>query len=153
MYLFAVERTSVATAAILLYTATAFVVVISALAFREDLSRGKMAAVILACAGCVLVMRGYDVRALRLSLPGVAAGLASGLTYALYSIFGKTALGRYTAVTTLIYALGFGTLFLGMAAIPTGMVRLAHPAQAWWAIIYLALVTTLAAQFLYGNSG
>lgn len=149
VYLFAISRASVATAAILLYTAPAFVIIISALAFRESITGIKAVAVALAFAGCVLVVRGYDPQSLRLNLPGVLAGLASGLTYALYSIFGKTALRRYRPATTLVYALGFGTVFLGAIALATGAIRWTHSAVAWSTILYLALVTTLLAQWLY----
>jgi len=149
VYLFAISHTTVATAAILLYTAPAFVIVLSALLFREPFTRKKAAAVALAFAGCALVVRGYDPLSLRLNLPGVLAGLASGFTYAMYSIFGKTALRRYRPVTTLTYALGFGTVILGVVAVPLGAVRLSHSPAAWVSIAYLALVTTLVAQWLY----
>lgn len=149
VYLYAISRTTVATAAILLYTAPVFVIILSALLFREPFTRAKGIAVLLAFAGCVLVVRGYDPAALRVNLPGVLAGLASGLTYAMYSIFGKTALRRYSPITTLTYALGFGTVILGAAALPLGAVRLAHPSAAWASIVYLALITTLLAQWLY----
>lgn len=149
VYLYAISRTTVATAAILLYTAPVFVIILSALLFREPFTRAKGIAVLLAFAGCVLVVRGYDPAALRVNLPGVLAGLASGLTYAMYSIFGKTALRRYSPITTLTYALGFGAVILGAAALPLGAVRLAHPSAAWASIVYLALITTLLAQWLY----
>ncbi|MGH2398463.1 MAG: DMT family transporter [bacterium] len=149
VYLYAISQTSVATAAILLYTAPVFVIALSALMFGEAFTRGKTAAVAIAFAGCVLVARGYDPLSLRLNLPGVLAGLASGFTYAMYSIFGKTALRRYPPVTTLTYALGFGTVILGLVAIPIGAVRLSHGPAAWGSIIYLALVITLAAAWLY----
>lgn len=149
VYLYAISRTTIATAAILLYTAPVFVIILSALLFHEPFTRAKLIAVLLAFAGCVLVVRGYDPAGLRLNLPGVLAGLASGLTYAMYSIFGKTALRRYSPITTLTYALGFGALILGAVALPLGAVRLAHTSAAWPSIIYLALVTTLLAQWLY----
>jgi len=79
----------------------------------------------------------------------VLAGLASGLAYALYTIFGKTALRRYTPLTTLTYTLGFGTIFLGTLALATGVIPRAHPSSGWIALVYLALVTTLLAQALY----
>jgi drug/metabolite transporter (DMT)-like permease len=149
VYLYAISRTTVATAAILLYTAPAFVIVLSALLFHEPVTRRKGAAVALAFAGCALVVRGYDPASLRLNLPGVLAGLASGFTYGLYSIFGKTALRRYRPITTLTYALGIGAVALGLVALPLGAVRLGHPPAAWGGILYLALVTTLLAQWLY----
>ena len=149
VYLYAIERTSIATAAILLYTAPAFVAVLSALIFKEPLTGVRAVAVALAVAGCVLVVRGYDLVSLRLNLPGVLAGLASGFTYAMYSIFGKSALRRYSTRVTLTYALGFGTIFLGGAAVRSGAVSLVHSAETWLVILYLALVTTLLAGVLY----
>lgn len=149
VYLYAISRTTVATAAILLYTAPAFVILLSALVFREPFTRLKAAAVLLAFAGSVLVVRGYDPSSLRLNLAGILAGLASGFTYAMYSIFGKTALRRYSPITTMTYALGFGSLILGSVAFPLGAVRFSHTPAGWGSIIYLALVTTLAGQWLY----
>ena len=149
VYLYAISRTTVATAAILLYTAPAWVIVLSALLFGEPLTRLKLVAVALAFAGCILVVRGYDPASLRLNFLGVLAGLASGFTYAMYSICGKTALRRYRPITTLTYALGIGAAALGAVAIPLGAVRLAHSGPAWSGIVYLALVTTLLAQWLY----
>ncbi|OLC28992.1 MAG: hypothetical protein AUH31_07820 [Armatimonadetes bacterium 13_1_40CM_64_14] len=149
VYMIAINTSTVATAAILLYTAPAFVIVLSALLFGETLTTPKAIAVACAFIGCVLVGRGYDLSSLRLNLPGVLAGLASGLAYALYTIFGKIALRRYTPLTTLTYALGFGAIFLGTPALATGVIPQAHPSSAWMALVYLALVTTLLAQGLY----
>ena len=149
VYLYAISRTSVATAAILLYTAPIWVIVLSRVLFREPLTRGKVLAVVLAVAGCVLVVRGYDPQSLRLNLSGVLAGLAAGFTYGMYSIFGKTALRRYSPLTTLVYALGIGAAVLGGAAAAAGVISVSHSATAWAAIVYLSLVTTLLAQWLY----
>jgi len=149
VYLYAISRTSVATAAILLYTAPIWVIALSSVLFREPLTRGKVLAVVLAFAGCVLVVRGYDPQSLRLNLSGVLAGLASGFTYGMYSIFGKTALRRYSPLTTLVYALGIGAAVLGGAAAAAGVISVSHSATAWAAIVYLSLVTTLLAQWLY----
>ncbi|HLA24357.1 MAG TPA: EamA family transporter [bacterium] len=149
VYLYAISRTSVATAAILLYTAPIWVIVLSSVLFREPLTRGKVLAVVLAFAGCALVVRGYDPQSLRLNLSGVLAGLASGFTYGMYSIFGKTALRRYSPLTTLVYALGIGAAVLGGAAAAAGVISVSHSATAWAAIVYLSLVTTLLAQWLY----
>lgn len=149
VYLYAISGTTVATAAILLYTAPIWVIVLSRLLFHEPLTKGKALAVVLAFAGCVLVVRGYDPASLRLNLPGVLAGLASGFAYGMYSIFGKTALRRYSPLTTLVYALGIGAAILGAAAGAAGVISFSHTARAWTAVCYLALVTTLLAQWLY----
>jgi drug/metabolite transporter (DMT)-like permease len=67
----------------------------------------------------------------------------------MYSIFGKTALRRYSPLTTLVYALGIGAALLGGAAWAAGAIDPAPPAGAWAGILYLSLVTTLLAQWLY----
>ena len=149
VYLYAISRTSVATAAILLYTAPVWVIILSRILFGEALTRGKVLAVVLAFVGCMLVVRGYDPASLRLNLPGVLAGLASGFTYGMYSIFGKTTLRRYSPLTTLVYALGIGAFLLGAAAWAAGVLGPAHTLRAWAGILYLSLVTTLLAQWLY----
>lgn len=97
----------------------------------------------------VLVVRGYDLASLRVTLPGILAGLASGFTYALYSIFGKTVLRRYQPQTTLTYALGFGSIFLGLMTYATGQIDTTALRAGWPMIAYLGLITTLLAQFLY----
>lgn len=146
VYFTAVRLSSVATAAMLLYTAPAWVTVLARVFFAEPLGPRKVAAVLLTVAGSALVVRAYDPAALRLSLGGVAAGLAAGFTYALYSIFGKSALHRYRPLTTVLYALGFGFLFLLIAA---GGRPALPPPRALPVIVYLILVPTLLAYLLY----
>ncbi len=146
VYFTAVRLSSVATAAMLLYTAPAWVTVLARIFFAEPLGRRKVAAVLLTVAGSALVVRAYDPAALRLNLAGVAAGLAAGFTYALYSIFGKSALRRYRPLTTVLYALGFGTAFLLLAA---GGLPDVPPTRALPVIAYLILVPTLLAYLLY----
>ena len=49
----------------------------------------------------------------------LATGLLSGLTYGLYSIFGKPLAGHLEPAIILSYALGFGSVLLVLAALPT----------------------------------
>ncbi|HEX4840873.1 MAG TPA: DMT family transporter, partial [bacterium] len=79
-YLFAISQTTVATAAILLYTAPAFVILISAIVFQEPVTPTKAGALVLAFVGCALVVGAYRVESMRFSLSGVLAGLVSGFT-------------------------------------------------------------------------
>ncbi len=152
-YFTAIRLSSVATAAILLYTAPAWVVLIGRLVLGERLTARRSIALLLAFGGCALVVRAYDLTALRLNLPGVLAGLASGLTYGMYSIFGKLGLRRYDPVVVLTYALGFGTAFLlllGLAAgVPVARFAPGHVLRAAGPILYLGLVITLLPQGLY----
>jgi drug/metabolite transporter (DMT)-like permease len=153
VYFAAIELATVATAAVLLYTAPAWVVVLARVMFHEPITRMKAAAVALACVGCALVIglagpgagAASTGPAMRLGAAGLLAGLGAGLTYALYSIFGKTALRRHSALTTVVYSLAFGALFLIVAN--GGLPR--PPAASLASLAYVTLFPTAAAYLLY----
>jgi DME family drug/metabolite transporter len=145
VYFTAIALTTVATAAVLLYTAPAWVVVLARLFFGEPLTTMKTSAVGLTFAGSVLVIGAIGPAAVRLTPAGVLAGLGAGLTYALYSIFGKTALRRLSPLTTVLYTLGFGAALLIAAA--RGLPRLPHASLA--PLAYLVIVPTAIAYVLY----
>lgn len=102
-YFKAMDYMSLSAAAILLYTAPCFVILFSALLFGEKLTGQKLAAMVLAFAGCCLVSgigSGTTITPI-----GLALGLTSGICYALYSIFGRFALNRgYSSLTINFYA-------------------------------------------------
>lgn len=102
--------TSLSVAAVLLYTAPAFVMLMSAFLFKEKLSRRKLAALVLAFLGCSFVS-GIVGGAGVLSLEGILCGLGAGFGYALYSIFGRYALMRgYHSVTISFYTFLFSSI-------------------------------------------
>jgi drug/metabolite transporter (DMT)-like permease len=87
VYVTAIDLAGMSVAAVLLYTAPAWVALISTVFLGEKITLVKLVAVTLAMAGCALVARVYDVRGLQLNWLGILAGLGAGLTYALYSVF------------------------------------------------------------------
>jgi drug/metabolite transporter, DME family len=113
IYAYAIRMVGMGVAAVLQYTAPAWVALFSVLVWKESLGRKQVAALGLALVGTTLVGRAYDLDAARLNVMGIAAALASGVTYAAYVLFIKSATRRgYTARTVLVYALATGTLFL-----------------------------------------
>lgn len=102
--------TSLSVAAIFLYTAPAFVMVMSAVLFGEKFTVRKTAALILAFGGCVFVS-GITGGGSVLSTAGILYGLGAGFGYALYSIFSRYALMRgYSSVTISFYTFLFSAL-------------------------------------------
>lgn len=102
--------TSLSVAAVLLYTAPVFVMLMSAILFKEKFSMRKMAALLLAFLGCAFVS-GIVGEAGALTLSGILYGLGAGFGYALYSIFSRYALIRgYGSVTISFYTFLFSTL-------------------------------------------
>ena len=108
-YFQAINLMSLSAAAILLYTAPFFVILLSALFFGERFTSGKIVALVIAFAGCCLVSGvGGDMQ---VSGQGLLFGLGSGIGYALYSIFAKFALEKgYTTNTINLYTHSFAAL-------------------------------------------
>jgi drug/metabolite transporter, DME family len=152
VYAEAVRLTTVATAAILLYTAPAWVTIIAWPAFGERLTRGKLVALVLALVGCALVSGAYNLVALEFSAAGTLCGLASGLAYGIYTLFSKHAVRRYSPWTAMLYALGSGALFLlPLQPLPRLVAAVRQPVTAIW-LLGLALGPTVGAYLLLGTS-
>ena len=109
-YTLAIRRTKIATAAALLYTAPAIVLVLSVLLFGEKLTKKKAICVLLSVVGCALVS-GAAGGDLGLTKEGILLGLGAGLGYALYSIFTRYILNKgYAVFTNLLYTFGIAAL-------------------------------------------
>lgn len=108
-YFSCMKYTSLSTAAILLYTAPAFVMVMSFFLFKEKFTVKKSIALIMAFAGCVLVSGGFGTEGI--GTMGILTGIGAGFGYALYSIFGRYALQRgYSSYTITTYTFIFATI-------------------------------------------
>ena len=108
LYFTTIQRTTLSLAAVLLYTAPCFVMIMSAIFFREKIGRRKITALLLALLGCVcttgLLEAALSGEALGgATLTGVLTGIGAGFGYALYSIFGTLALKKYDTVTVTAY--------------------------------------------------
>ena len=115
LYFSCQEQCSLAVAAILLYTAPAFVMLMSALFFREAVTRRKLLALSAAFLGCVAVS-GVLSGGLSVTVGGLLMGIGSAFFYALYSIFARLALAHYQPLTVTYYTFvcaGIASLFVG----------------------------------------
>ena len=109
-YFKTITLTSLSVAAVLLYTAPAFVMIMSFFLFKEDMTKKKIMALVIAFIGCVLVS-GVVTGGGDLNAKGILVGLGAGFGYALYSIFGRYALQRgYNSTTITFYTFLFATL-------------------------------------------
>ncbi len=140
---------SLSTAAILLYTAPAFVMVMSFFLFKEAFTVKKVLALLCAFGGCVLVSGGLG--GTDISWMGLLTGLGAGFGYSLYSIFGRFALQRgYSSFTITTYTFFFAVLgcipFTGVRHI--GECFRMEPKLIVSAVVWTFL-TTVAAYLLY----
>ncbi len=148
LYLFTISLTSVAAAAVLLYTAPVFSAILARFVFAEAITTPKIAALLLTFAGCVLVA-GLESGSPVVTPLGIATGLGSALTYASFGIMGKTARARYNSWTINFYNMGFATLFLlPVLAIP-GTSLGPYPIEVWLLLGVMTVGPTLLSRVLY----
>ncbi len=108
-YFQTIQRASLSTAAILLYTSPIFVLLLSMPLFGEKLTRKKLICLAMAFVGCALASG--VAGGMRLSAETLLFGLGSGFGYGLYSIFSRFALQRgYHPITITAYIFLFGAL-------------------------------------------
>ena len=149
LYFFTVRESTVGTAAILLYSSPAFVALLAWIFLKETLGPLRLLALALTFGGIFLVVGGYEPGALEVSIPVLATGLLSGLTYGLYSILGKPLAGHLEPAIILSYALGFGSVLLVLAALPTFHTLVGLSSSSYALLVMLAVVHTALAFGLY----
>ncbi len=148
LYFTAAELATLSVAAVLLYTAPSFVVVMSAVLFKERITRRKALALVAAFIGCVLTS-GILGGAAGVSAAGIAAGIGSGFGYALYSIFGKFALRKYHPFTVTLYTFLVAAIcILPFSCLPEIASAAAMPRNLG-IMAALGIVSTLIPYFLY----
>lgn len=152
LYVQAVVTTSVTTAVVLLYTAPAFVSIVAWKFWHEPLNASKVTAVAIAFLGCALIARAYDMKEFQLNSLGLLMGLGAGFAYAIYTLFSKAALERYSSLTALTFALVFGAIFLAPLQSGNDFSPLAQQPTVWLFILGLVLGPSIGALAFY-NAG
>jgi DME family drug/metabolite transporter len=148
LYFYTVGESTVGTAAILLYCSPAFVV-LARLFLDEALNAAKVLVLFLTAGGIFLVAGAYDPTNLEVTTAVLLTGLLSGLTYGLYSIFGRPVTGHLNPSVILSYALFFGGLLLYAFAIPTLDTLASLPIGSYALLLMLAVVHTTLGFALY----
>ena len=127
-YFYTLTHASIAVAVVLSYTAPFFVMLMSAVLFKEKITVTKVLALILATSGCVLLCKTDKNTPITPII--VTIGVLSGLAYALYSIFARFVVEKYpplviTAYTFIFTAIGsaflidFGELYRIVSGSPS----------------------------------
>ena len=152
-YFSAITIMPLSAAAILLYTSPIWIVLMSAIFFREKMNGKKIVALALAFAGCVLVS---GISGDGITLKGLLLGLGSGIGYGLYSILGTVALRRYTPYTVTTYTFSLAAIGSLLLCEPTNMLsKFSAASDLSWLIIFciLTALVTAVIPFLFYTLG
>lgn len=134
--------------ALLLYTAPVFVMVLSAVIFREKFTVKKTVSLIVTFIGLGFVTGAFSGSG-KLSAAAFLFGFGSGLGYALYSIFSKFIIEKYDAMTITFYT------FFVAAAVAVPMSGIIHNVEILFCVrgiiaaVGIAFLSTVLPFILY----
>lgn len=148
-YFYAMQIGNVSVVVVLEYTSPIFVMLMSALLFREKITRKKLIALGMVVLGCINIsglLRGK----VTVSLSVLLLGIAGGFLYATYSVFGTFAAKRYDAMTVAFYSFLFAAIstapFLRFSAVVD--IFYAKPTLLLWSL-GLGVFCTILPYILY----
>ena len=150
-YFMAIQRSEASIAFILLYVSPVFVMLMSALFFKERITVKKLFALGMTLSGCILVA-GFLGGAIRIQADVFLLGIGSGFFYATYSIFCRFALQKYDTMTVTFYTFLLGAIASIPISTPLHAVNLIlqQPTCLLWCI-GIGVLCTIVPYLFYTN--
>lgn len=152
MYFQTQQTATLSVAAVLLYTAPFFVMLLSAIFFKEKITWRKIISLILAFCGCVFttgLAQALVTGNMMISTTSILTGVASGLGYSLYTIFGNVALKRYSNVTVTAYTMLFASLSMLPFSLSSDVPLAFTQSGTILAALGLSIISTILPYLLY----
>jgi DME family drug/metabolite transporter len=148
-YYLAIQKTNVATAIIVQYTAPVWVLLYMIVRGAERPTISKMASVVLAITGIALVIGLFGRGRLQMDSIGIMAAMIAAFSFAFYNIGGHYILVRYDRWTVLLYTTMAASLFWILVNPPTRIVAAHYSLAAWLFLIVFAMLSVLVPFSLY----
>jgi drug/metabolite transporter (DMT)-like permease len=149
-YYWAMQKTTVAIAITVQYTAPVWVLLAMVARGRQRATGWRLGSVLLAIAGTALTI-GLFHSGVSLNVAGVAAALMASFSFAFYNIAGQGLVQRYPPLTVMVYAL-LGAALMWMCVNPPWRLVAAHySAGQWIFLLIFALMATLVPYVFYFN--
>lgn len=142
-YFQTISLTNVATAILLEYLAPVVVLVVGVAFLSHKFTWALPAGVGLSIAGCALVVGAFGGGGIVVSPQGIMWGLLSAVFFAAYSLMGTYAAPRYSPYTTLVWGLGFASLFWLVLLGPSAVLGVFADARTAGAVLFMAVVSTI----------
>lgn len=151
LYLFGQSYTAAGHGSLLFATVPIWILLAAMIHLKEKPTRRRLIGVLIGFIGVVIVMWSG---ALEFSMDYVFGDLMivlAVIAWAYYTIYGKPMVRKYGAIRVTTYALALGALLY----LPFGLIAAvkfdyaATPLNAWWAVVYMSLGTSVAAYILW----
>jgi drug/metabolite transporter, DME family len=148
-YYLAIQRTNVATAIILQYTAPVLVLMYMVARGLQKATAQRVSAVALAVVGSVLAIGVVGNGGLQLNPEGVAAGMLAAVSFSFYNVGGHNILARYDRWTVLLYTTMSAAAFWLVVNPPWRLAAAHYSGTEWGFLLVFAVVSVLAPFSLY----
>ena len=149
-YQFSTDAVGVPTTVALLYLAPAIVVAVSGPLLKEWPTRTRLSLVGVTLAGVWLSVAGAEEVTATFGTAGLAWGVLAGVSYAMYTVFGRWATPRYGVLPTVVYStLGACAMLIVTIPLAPGSHALPPTPAAWGLVILFGALTIALAQFLF----
>ncbi|HZQ18522.1 MAG TPA: DMT family transporter [Terriglobales bacterium] len=142
-YYLAIQRTNVATAIIVQYTAPVWVLLYMVARGSERLTAMKTASVLLSITGIALVIGLIGHSRIELDVLGVVAALIAAFSFSYYNIGGHALLARYDRWVVLLYTTLAASLFWIVVNPPNKILAAHYSASTWLFLAVFSLVSVL----------
>jgi DME family drug/metabolite transporter len=152
LYYAAIQRTNVATAIILQYTAPVWVLLYMVGRGFQRATAPRVAGVVLAMAGCALAIGIVGGGRFRLDTIGVLAALAAAFSFAFYNVYAHGLLERYDRWQLLAYTL-LGAALFWLVVNPPWRVIAHHYSAAQWAYLVVFAISSVLLPFSFYFGG
>jgi DME family drug/metabolite transporter len=149
LYYLAIQRTNVATAIILQYTAPILVLLYTVARGLQKPTMQRVGAVALAVTGIALVIGIFGSGGFRLDAIGVFAALGAAFSFAFYNVGGHSILARNDRWTVLLYVILSASLFWMVVNPPWKIAAAHYSAGQWLFLLVFSLISVLAPFALY----
>lgn len=143
-YYLAIQRTNVATAITVQYTAPIWVLLYTVARGLQKPSLQRVAAVGLAVTGIALVIGIFGSGGLRLDTVGVLAALVAAFSFAFYNIGGHNILARCDRWIVLLYTTGSASLFWLIVNPPWKLMAAQYSGAQYLFLLLFSLLSVLA---------
>jgi DME family drug/metabolite transporter len=143
-YYLAIQRTNVATAIILQYTAPVWVLLYMVARGLQKPTLQRVAAVGLAVTGIAMVIGVFNPGGFRADTIGVTVALLAAFSFAFYNIGGHSLLARYDRWTVLLYTTFSASVFWIVVNPPWKIVAAQYSAAQWLFLLGFSLISVLA---------
>lgn len=143
-YFMTISLTNVATAILLEYLAPIIVLLVGVMFMGHRFTWSLPVGVALSITGCAMVVGAIGgSEGLVVSPAGIAWGLVAAVFFASYSLMGSVAARRFSPYTTLVWGLGFASLFWIVVIGPAQVVSPFADVRTAAAVGFMALVSTV----------